>query len=169
MQQKKTKAHDRNRLAARFLVLFLVLYAVLQFLLVAAPLGFLERFLAELVSSLLGLSTFRNAVFVGNDTFTIDNQCTGLASAIVLASVVFALRKPDLKRKIAMVVGGGVVLFLLNIPRLLLVLWSAKAFGIGVAQTVHVASWFLTTAFILGAWYVLATKASGVKSLDELL
>jgi exosortase/archaeosortase family protein len=105
----------------------------------------------------------------GGGLFFVDNQCTGLASGIVLASVVLALRKPDWKRKIAMIAGGALALFVLNIPRLLVVLWTAQAFGVEAARTVHVATWFLTTVFILGVWYLVTTQFGAKTRLEELL
>jgi exosortase/archaeosortase family protein len=129
----------------------------------------LENGLAALQAKWMGASAQENLVFLDEGVFEINAQCTGLVSGIILAAVVFSLKKPDWKTKLKLWLLGAMVLFLLNIGRVFLVLVVAKQYGLYWANLVHQISWFSTAVFILGIWLVLSKRLAKVKNVSELV
>ncbi|MDO8647466.1 MAG: hypothetical protein Q7R70_03550 [Candidatus Diapherotrites archaeon] len=150
--------------ALKFFIIFSVLYALL-FILDFSP---IENWLASLEAGFLGLNAVGNSVSINDFTYVISQSCIGLFSGIVLFAIIFACKKPGLKAKIAMAIAGAAALFLLNIPRVYLVLWAGQNFGPSAADLTHFASWFATTFFIIAVWYLLAEKIVG-KEFKELI
>jgi exosortase/archaeosortase family protein len=152
-----------------FLVKFFAIYFVLQAVILLAPLGWMQNFIALLEAGLLGLKSSANAIQAGGGTFIIAANCTGLVSASILAAVVFSLKKPEFKKKLLVFVTGSFALMLLNLVRLYLVLLVASSFGVGLADTAHTISWFTTAALVLVAWYFGTKKIAKVTNFKELL
>ena len=152
-----------------FLVKFFVIYALLQFLIVSLPLGFLENGIALLEANALGLQAEGNAIFFDSHAFQIVPNCTGLVGISVLASIIFALRRPELKKKILLLAFGTLALFPLNLLRLYLVLLAAISFGPEMAEGLHTAAWFAVSAAIILLWYWLTKRAAKVKEFASLL
>ena len=148
---------------------FLVLYVVLQAALLVAPLQPLKNALAGFVGNVLGVPYAGPYLFAGNTVFEITNSCTGLVSGIILASVVFAFRKPNLKAKTKLFLAGFFVLFPLNVVRVTGIVWTAMKTNPAWAEALHVITWFLVSGLILALWYYLSVRFAGVKNLNELL
>jgi len=155
--------------SAFFLVKFFAIYAVLQAAILAAPLQPLESSIAAMEAGLLGEKSEGNIVFIGENRAEIASSCTGLLGISVLASIIFSLKKPNLKKKAGLLAIGAAILFPLNIARVYLVLASGRAFGFGFLETMHVATWFVMSAAILGIWYWLTKKTAGTKGFEELI
>lgn len=154
--------------ALRFCVKFFIIFAVLYALLLSLDFSFIQEPIASFEASLLGLSYSGSTVFVQGSAFHITSSCIGIFSAIVLAAIIFACRKPSLKLKILSLLAGAIALFLLNLARLYFVLAIGKAYGFEAADFSHTISWFLTSAFIIIAWYLLTERTVG-KSFRELI
>ncbi len=88
---------------------------------------------------------------------------------IILASIVFSLRKPEFKKKLVLFSMGFAVLFLSNFLRIYLVLLAGINYGIGAADLVHTISWFTTSALIILLWYYLTKKIAKVEKFSELV
>ncbi|MBU0662223.1 exosortase/archaeosortase family protein [Candidatus Micrarchaeota archaeon] len=149
----------------KFFAIFLVLEAGL-FSFGAAP---LEEWIAGFEAQALGLESAGNVVIAGGNEFTINESCTGLVSGIILASIVFALRRPALREKLKIFTAGFVFLFPLNLLRVYFVLLSAQWRGAETAEFVHIASWFMGAGFVLLFWYFLTKRFAGVKEFNELI
>lgn len=152
-----------------FLVKFFAIYALLQLLIVSLPLGFLENGIALLEANALGLQAEGNIIFFDSHAFQIVPNCTGLAGISVLASIIFALRRPELKKKILLFAFGALALFPLNLLRLYLVLLAAVLFGPEMAEGLHIASWFAVSAAIILLWYWLTKRLAKAKDFSGLL
>lgn len=159
---------EKQKNIAFFLAKFFFIFLVFQFLILAIDLSVLENALAQLEGSWIRAPVFENQIQIGKGIFFITPNCTGLLSAIILAGVVFGLKKPGWKTKLLIWLMGSVVLFLLNIGRVFLVLWIGKTAGLQAAELAHQVSWFCTTLFILGVWLLLAQKIAKVKHVSEL-
>ncbi|MFH0714305.1 MAG: exosortase/archaeosortase family protein, partial [Candidatus Diapherotrites archaeon] len=83
----------------------------------------------------------------------ITSSCTGLASLSVWLAAVLPLKQPKWKTKVLWLIVGGVALMLANVLRLLLVVQSGVAFGVPVAEIVHIISWFGMSILIIAAWF----------------
>lgn len=166
---KKTTENPSVNQTVFFVVKFLLIFAVLETILVFSDLSLLNNSLAGFEAGLLGLQHSGNIIFAGGEELRISESCTGLASVIVLASIVFALRKPEMGKKLKIFFAGFVVLFLLNLLRLYLVLLAAVMWGASAAETVHVTSWFAVAVIVLALWHFLTVKIAGTKDLRELL
>jgi exosortase/archaeosortase family protein len=149
-----------------FLVKFFVIFFAFSYFIETIDTSFLQNFITFISASYLGLTFFENTVFMGTQTFVVTEFCTGLLSAGILATIIFSLKKPVLLNKVILFVFGTVLLLLINIPRIMLVLISAK-FGLD-AELVHTFTWFIMSAVIIAIWYY-GMKSFGIKNFNELL
>jgi exosortase/archaeosortase family protein len=117
---------------------------------------------------MIGLDAESNTIRVGGSSFLINESCTGLVSIMILASTIFALRKPGLNKKIRMFFAGSIALFFLNIARVSLVLLVALQ-SIQAAELTHVISWFLMSAAIIALWYYSTKRMVKIKRFNELI
>jgi exosortase/archaeosortase family protein len=163
------RATSFEKKAIVFLAKFFLIYALLQLAIVSLPLGPLENGIALLEAGALGLRSEGNAIFLGPQEFSIVPNCTGLAGISVLASIIFALNRPEFKKKAALLALGTAVLFPLNILRIYLVLLAAISFGPKLAEVLHIASWFAVSAAIIVLWYWLTKRLAGAKEFTSLL
>jgi exosortase/archaeosortase family protein len=152
-----------------FLAKFFFIFAVLQTAILALDMSLLSETIAKTEAIALGLESYGKLITVNNELYSIDANCTGVLSMAIVASIVFSLSKPRLKEKTRIFLSTSLVLFLLNLLRILLVLWTAKTFGPGPTGTVHIIAWFSTAAFILGLWYYSTKKIAKVEDFSELL
>lgn len=150
-----------------FLVKFLLVFAILNFFIEITNLSILTNFIAGIVASVLGLTAAQNIIIFGGKTFVVTNSCTGLVSASILASIIFALKKPELKKKFALFGLGLVVLLIVNVPRVMLVLFAAQN-GFD-AELVHEITWYLMSTIIIVLWYYGSKKMFSKKEFTELI
>ena len=149
-----------------FLIKFFSIFGVLEVIIHAAPIGFLQEFIASTQAEFFGLVNNGTQIFVTGGLFEIVPSCTGLVSASVLAAIIFSLKKPEIKEKITIFAAGLISLLVLNYFRVLLVVWSGKEFGLGLAELIHIISWFSTAALIIALWYYFTKKTTGEKSFS---
>ena len=152
-----------------FLAKFLAIFAVLHLLLYLFDLSFLQNAIASLEAGWLGLEALGDLVFVAGQPFAITPSCTGLVASFILAAVVFALKRPGWKEKIATYLIGTLTLLLINLLRVYLVLLAAIAYGVAAAEALHLASWFAMSALIIALWYYSTTRIFRIKSFDGFL
>ena len=155
--------------SAIFLVKFFFIYAILQASILLIPLEPLQNSIAGFEASALGLKAIGNVIEYESHGFEIVANCTGLMSISVLAAIIFSLRKPDLKKKLLFFATGAIVLFPLNLVRIYLVIRAAMVLGVEFSETLHVLTWFTTSALILATWYYSTKKFVGVKEFNNLL
>ncbi|MBI4210758.1 MAG: exosortase/archaeosortase family protein [Candidatus Diapherotrites archaeon] len=152
-----------------FLAKFTAIFAAAELLINTLDFSWLENALAAYAASPIGLQAYGNTVTAGTGSFEVNASCTGLVSASVLAAIIFSLRKPDLKEKAGIFLGGTAILFALNYFRVMLVLLIGKNFGPGAAETAHIISWFTTSAFIIALWYLFTKRMTGTKDFSGFL
>jgi exosortase/archaeosortase family protein len=156
-----------NKRILFFIIKFFIIFFILNLVVELLPLDFLTSSLALFVGNLLGLQVLNNVVLVNDSTFIIGNMCTGLTSASILAAIIFSLSRPTLSKKIIFFLTGLVLLLLVNVPRLILVLYFAKqGYDAGL---VHELTWFFMSAVVLFIWYYWNKKILGVKDFSELV
>lgn len=166
---KHSKNHSKTKNILVFLAKFFAIYFSLQFLILVIDLSFLENWLAALQGQWMQATVAGNQIVLKEGVFVINAQCTGVVSGIILAAVVFSLKKPDWKTKFKLWLLGAVALFLLNIVRVYVVLLVAKQYGLYWAGVAHQISWFSTAVFILAIWLLLSKRIAKVKSVSELV
>jgi len=155
--------------AAFFAAKFFGIFAALYFLLLSFPPRPLQEWLARSVASLFGLSASGFRVSVSSGTFVVTESCTGLVSAIILASVVFSLRRPGMKKKLPLFFAGAAILFAVNFARLAMVVWAGIVFGVETAEALHTVSWLAMSGAIIGVWFLLTKRFAGISRFNELL
>ncbi len=160
------KSNSQLKKLIFFSIKFFLIFFILIYLIEIIDLSFISTVLAGIVSSFLGLSVINNQVLVGKTVFTISNACLGFFSISILIAIVFSLKKLELVKKVSLVLIGGGIIFLLNIPRLILVVYSAM---IGFdADLVHSLTWFLMSGLIL-LILIFGLKYLYKKELYELI
>ncbi len=149
-----------------FLTKFFALFLLLTIVLESIDLFFLNAFITNLSSALIGLGSNGTVVSINGISFAVTNACTGLMSASILFALIFSLKKPTIVKKLALFLVGLVFLLVLNIPRVAIVLLSAKL-GYN-ASLVHTITWFVMSLVILLIWFY-GLKFFGVKDFSELI
>jgi exosortase/archaeosortase family protein len=144
-----------------FFLRFFSIVAVSQALLIVFEPYWLESLIASAEAALLGLRSTGNIIYMEGQPFAISANCTGLLSSSVFAAIVFSLRKPELKKKIAIALAGISALFALNFVRVYLVMAAGNILGMQWLNTAHLLSWFAMFGAVLGAWYFLTKKSAG--------
>lgn len=155
--------------AIAFLAKFFIIYGVLQALILFAPLEGMESGIASVEAGALGLEADGNRILFDSHSFEIAANCTGLMGISVLAAIALSLKKPELKKKIALVVAGSILLLAINLLRLYLVLLAAISFNAEMAEALHTLTWFAMAAAILAIWYFFTKRISGTKVFAEML
>lgn len=152
-----------------FTTKFFIIFFALQFIILTIPLAPLENFIAKTEADAMQLNSFENKIFFDSQSFEITANCTGLLSGAILAAVIFAVKKPGLKKKIAIAIVGGIILFLLNFPRIFFVLAVGKQFGEQTAELLHEITWFTTALLVLIVWFFGMKKIARIKNFAELI
>jgi len=152
-----------------FLVKFFVIFAVLQAIIWVAPLGALNEWITGFEAGLLGLEHSGNELFSFDAKYIISNSCTGLVSGSILAAIVFALKKPELKKKIGIFLIGLALLFAINLIRVYFVVLAGVKYGFDAAELLHTISWFVMSGLIIGVWFLLTKKWAKINDFSELL
>lgn len=152
-----------------FLSKFFAFFGFFQWALLVVDTSWLQVFLATIQAGFLDLERNGNILFINGQGYAIVPSCTGLVSAIVLGAIIFSLKKPELKQKIWIFSIGAVILFLANIVRLYAVLLVGKEFGVQAADGFHIATWFLMSGAIIGAWYFFTKKITGINKFEGFL
>jgi exosortase/archaeosortase family protein len=154
---------------AIFVVKFLAIFIVGELLIPFLPLQGIQNAIASLHAGLLGYTAIGNTILIQNTLFVVNEYCIGSVSSLILLAIIFSLKKPELKKKIGLWVAGTIILFLANLVRVYLVLWTGKVWGGEAAELLHIFSWFVVAGLILLVWYYATKKMLGIKQFDELL
>jgi len=162
-----TSNKEHNKKLIVFALKFFIIYFVLSTLVGLIDLSFLTNRISAISAQYLGLSYSNSSIFVNQGEFIVGNSCTGLVSASILIAIIFALKKPIDKKKILLALLGAIILLIVNIPRVMLVLFAAKE-GFD-ADLVHMSTWFLMSIIILLVWYFGLKRMTKVKDLSELV
>ncbi len=163
----KRKKNSFDKKIFVFLIKFFLIFFILNTIISFLDFQWLNNFVAVVVATISFSTSISSIVFVGQQQFIITNYCLGFVSIAMLAALIFSLSKPDIRKKFVVFVLGAIILFILNIFRIVMVLFSAK---IGFdAQLMHTLSWFLMSAFVLLIWFYLMLFFSKKKMLSDLL
>ena len=152
-----------------FIGKFVVIFSVLEFIIFNVDMSFLQFFITQTQANFFNLQFRNNLIFVKDGTFAIVPSCTGVVSGSILAGIVFSLKKPELKKKIGVFLAGLAALLFLNYFRIMFVIWVGKEYGLEIADWVHVVTWLFTAVFVIGAWFVVTKKVTGVKDFQGFL
>jgi exosortase/archaeosortase family protein len=157
----------KNKLLV-FLIKFFTIFFVLSFIIEKLDLTFFLNIITSISANCLGLEFLGNKIFIERAVFIVTNSCTGLVSASILAAVIFALKKPKMHQKLKLFVFGTLLLVVINIPRIILILFVASI-GVMDPDLIHTITWFLMSFMILGVWYFGTKYVSKIKEFNELL
>lgn len=152
-----------------FCAKFFLIFGIFYYAILLVNISFFENAIAAFQANLLGLNFKENQIFVNNSIFLIVSSCTGVVSTIILGSIIFSLKKPQIKEKAAIFLAGTLLLMIVNQFRLYFVLWSAILFGVQVAELVHIVSWFATTVAIIFAWFYFTKRITKIEDFDGFL
>jgi len=171
-RKAKLKKSDNSVQSSRkkiivFILKFFLIFSLLNLLIEIANLNLLTNFIASVSSNALGLMVIGNAVLVNGSFFVVTNSCTGLVSASILAAIIFSLKKPTFGKKVLLFFCGLVIILVINIPRVMFVLFMAKN-GFD-AELIHEITWFFMSAIVLLVWYYGTKISLKGKNFNELI
>jgi len=129
-----------------FCLKFFIIFFGFSFILEQINLSFFTNYLTFLISTIMSLPYNSNVIFAGKN-FIITNICTGLTTVSILAATIFSMRKPQLKNKVVLFLFGSIIILLVNIPRIILVIYS-HLYGFD-SELVHVLTWFVMSGVVL--------------------
>ena len=156
----------KNQNLVLFLLKFFIIFFVISTLIEFLDLSYLREFITYISATYTGVAFSGSIISIGLTKFVVVNSCTGLVSGAILIALLFAGRKPTLQKKLLLTVFGVCLLLIVNIPRVMLVLISAKV-GFD-AELVHTLTWFLMSGLVLVVWYY-GNKALGITNFNELI
>lgn len=152
-----------------FLAKFFLIYIILYVLLLTIHAEPLQYAIAAIESHWTGLEQDGFLILLKTgESFLISEQCTGLVSAITLTALIWAGRKPSIRKKIILNAGGLLILLIINLVRIYAVIQVGQSSGMEMAELAHQTSWYAMTIIIIGLWYVGMTKWSGLPSIDKV-
>ena len=155
--------------AVLFLVKFGIIFGILHYLLLVGNILFFQEWLAKTIGNLLQLNVQNEVISLGIYSLVVSPSCTGLVSSIILAGIVFSLKKPELKTKFKIVLLSAIVFLIVNFFRVFLVVWTAKMLGFQYAEALHQLTWFAMSGIILVLWYGWMKKTVGIRNFGELI
>ena len=150
-----------------FLIKFFLIFFILSNIIESLDLSFLTNFLAFISASYAGLAFKGSYIFAKEHIFLVTNSCTGLVSASILAAVIFALSKPKLAKKVKLFIFGLLLLLVINVFRIMLVLFSA-IIGLN-PDIIHTITWFIMSGIVLLIWYYGTKKIDKINDFSELM
>lgn len=151
-----------------FIIKFFVIFGILSLILEIIQFTWLQEFLATIIGNALNLKVIGTQIITKASIFNINNFCTGLMSASIYLSIVFAFRKPELKIKALIAVTGILLLFLVNILRVYFVIFvGINSFQL--AEILHILTWFIMSGAIITFWYWLTKKITKKEDLEDLM
>lgn len=169
---KQTKKTNTSKISpkkfelALFLLKFILIFAIGTVLINILDLSNLTTFESNIVANTVGSIYVDGKIIETNNVFIITNNCLGLLTITVLAGLIFSTRRPNFEKKVVLFLLGAVFLFLINIPRLLLVVISAR---LGVdPEFIHVITWYIMSVIALLIWFY-GVKLYYKKEPNELL
>ncbi|MEK6924422.1 MAG: archaeosortase/exosortase family protein [Candidatus Micrarchaeota archaeon] len=148
----------KNRLAfvARFLAAFAPLFLLVEWVRLPALYETIAHLEATLLSATNLPATATGSIITTTaGAFEITAECTGLAMAAMLASLLFASRN---EKQLKWLAAGTAFLLAFNLLRLYATLATGAAFGQGALEIVHPALWFVDAAAVVAVW----AKAEGI-------
>ncbi len=166
-ENKLYKKFKKNKMLV-FLIKFFAIFFVLSNLINILDLTFLLNIITKISANYLSLQFAGNQIFVNTSVFIVTNSCTGLVSTAILAAVIFALKKPKIRQKLKLFIFGTLLLLVINVPRIILILFVAKVGSID-PDLVHTLTWFLMSFLILIIWYFGTKSVTKIKDFSELL
>ena len=156
----------KNQKLILFLLKFFIIFFVISTMIEFLDLTFLREFITYISATYVGVEFSGSIVSIGLTKFIVVNACTGLVSGAILIALIFAGRKPTPQKKLFLTVFGLCLLLIVNIPRVMLILISAKM-GLD-AELVHIITWFFMSALVILVWYY-GNKALGINNFNELI
>jgi len=158
-----------NKKYLLFLVKFFAIFLFLEFFVFGTNLTFLQEFIAKTQADFFGLKNVKNFIFISDGIFEIVPECTGIVSTSILASIIFSLKKPEMKKKLLIFGLGFMLLFIVNYLRVLSIVWVGIEFGMETAETLHIISWFVSSGIVLALWYYFTKRITGAKNFSGFL
>jgi len=95
-----------------------------------------------------------------NLSFAIDNSCTGYIAMLALTGLIFSTPRKKFKQRVLFLIGGLLILFVINVLRIFLTILFALNFGEEYLDIVHGLLWreFLLIVVIL-LWIVFLKRS----------
>jgi exosortase/archaeosortase family protein len=153
----------------RFLLIFFGVFAAGYLVLLFFPPVFLEDAIARAAGGVLNLPVEENRIQLGEQYFIIGESCTGFVSVLMLSGIVLGLRKPSIKKKWKVILGGGTLLLALNLVRIILVIGIGQKWGMDAAESAHIISWFAVSGLVIGLALFGISRSVPARERNDLL
>ncbi|MFA7133368.1 MAG: hypothetical protein WC122_00115 [archaeon] len=157
----------KNKPIIIFLVKFFIIFAILEFTIISIDLSFLTNLITSIIGVFLRIPYAKNTLFVNSTNFVITNSCTGLISLSILTAITLPLKRMVLEKRLLIILLGGALVLISNIPRIILVIYSGF-FGFDT-NFVHELTWFLMSGLIVVIWYYGLKLIQKEKDFSKLI
>lgn len=177
MVKKKKKAKKENeseigilekKVTQQFLLRFAIIFGFTQLLLATPPLRILQEWIAQITANTLGFWSMGNLVIIPKGVFEITPSCTGITSMGMFAGLLLGFSEFSLKQKIKPLLAGIIILFLVNLIRVILIVQIGYWTDIATAEKAHIISWFGMSILSAWLWYYWISRKMKTKNIIQL-
>ena len=100
-----------------------------------------------------------STIIINEVSFTIIPACTALLAYILLLELILLTRNLSFKLSIKIFLQGALLIFFMNLLRILLLIFIYLYFGKNYFDTIHLVFWhFISTIFVAFVWIFLVEK-----------
>lgn len=145
---------------------------LLRVVLCFVPLGLFNALLVPLtlyVSYWLlipaGASLVSDVIFVGGYSFEIVGACVASLGFYLIWVLMLLTKDVSLKKRIGLFLGGSVLLFIMNVIRIVVLVAIALNYGMDTFNSVHLIFWYIVSGVYVAFIWVVMVSALRVKSI----
>ncbi len=150
-----------------FLMRFFFIFIGVELLLYAFPPLPYQEWLASSLGTAFHLPFHFIWVSLTNGQFEITPSCTGLTSASLFLGLIWGFHSIP-RKKIGVSILGIFFILVLNYFRLFIVVGAGRTHGLGVAEILHVLSWFILSGIAFGMWLHILRRETGEKDWRKI-
>jgi len=152
----------------RFLFRFFAIFLVVEVFLSVFPPLYFQEWLARVIGNILDIPVQGIFVSVNAIRFEISPFCTGLSTIGLWLGLVYGFPFPPGKEKIRYALVGGVMIILLNVIRLLGIVYAGMVSSAANVDALHTLTWFIMSALACGMWYYLLAQKTGTFNTQKI-
>ncbi len=152
-----------------FLIKFTMTAGLLHFLLwMNVDMTWLQEIVAGCVAhvlNLVGYAAIANGVIVHASGVSVEiiRDCVGWKSFLAIFGLIIASPRVRWEHRLAGILGGALIIFVMNIMRLVTTIMVGIKYGTDLMDVVHIHLWrWGLTAVVIAYWYVWYLKCSSV-------
>ncbi|MBM3282399.1 MAG: exosortase/archaeosortase family protein [Candidatus Diapherotrites archaeon] len=152
----------------RFVFRFFIIFGLVEFVTYYFPPLTYQEWLAALLGNGLNVSVNETLLFVNGIVFEITPFCTGLSTWGLLLGLIYGFDVLSARKKILYALAGWVIIFGINILRLLAIVYVGKTYHVDAVDTLHTLTWFVMSAIVLWLWLRVLMRELNTTKMNSI-